>query len=91
MGRIRVIKTAIALSPLFVPRTCTIWDEIIPAWLFADPKDCRYDPCFPLIRPRAPKGGRLSDEGLVLFSDRFDSTRKGRNKRDEESEAKKAN
>ena len=89
MGRIRIIETAVVFGPLFVSGTCTIRDEIISSWLFADPKDCCYDICFPRKRPRASRGGRFSD-GLVCFGDRFDLTRKGRIKRDEESETKKA-
>jgi hypothetical protein len=89
-ARIWVIKTAVAFGPLFVPRTGAIWDEIMSAWLFADPKDCRYDTCFPRIGPRTLRGGRFSDDGLVFFSDRFDLSGKGRIKCDEESETKKA-
>src|SRR5262245_24162750 len=53
-GRIRIIETAVAFSPLFIPCTCAIWDEIISTRLFTDPKDCRYDVCFPRERPRRP-------------------------------------
>jgi hypothetical protein len=72
---------------LFVPGACAIRDEIISTWLFADPKNCRYDICFPRIRPR---GRRFSEAGLVLSTDRFDLS-EGRIKRDEESETKKTN
>jgi hypothetical protein len=91
MGRVRVIKTAVAFGPLFVPRTGAIWDEILSARLFADPKDCCYDPCFPRIRPLTPRCARFSDDGLVVFSDRFASSRKGRIKCGEDSKTKKAN
>ncbi len=69
MGRIWVIKTAVAFCPLFVPGTCTIRSEIISTWLFADPKDCCYDTCFPRSLPRRPRGGQFFAEGLVF--DRF--------------------
>jgi hypothetical protein len=55
VGRIRVVKTAVIFRPLFVPRACAIWDGIISARLFADPKDSCYDTFFPGIpqcRPR---------------------------------------
>ena len=29
MGRVRVIKTAVAFGPLFVPGACVIWDQIM--------------------------------------------------------------
>jgi hypothetical protein len=88
-GRIRVIKTAVAFCPLFVPGTCAIRDEIMSAWLFADPKDRCYDTYFPWIPPRRSGGGRFSGERLVLFSGRFDLTAKGWIKCDEERETKK--
>jgi hypothetical protein len=90
MGRIWVIKTAVIFCPAFVPGTCAIRDEIISTWLFADPKDCRNDTCFPWIPLRRPGGGRFSDEGLAFFSDRFGLSRKGRIICDEERETKKA-
>ena len=55
IGRVRVIKTAVAFGPLFVPRTGAIWDEIMSARLFADPKDCCYNACFPRVPLRLPK------------------------------------
>ena len=61
MGRIWVIKTAVAFCPLFVPGTCAIRDEIISTWLFADPKDRCHDVCFPWIRLR----GREVDDFLM--------------------------
>src|SRR4029077_2440951 len=71
MGRIWVIKTAVVSCPAFVPGTCAIRDEIISTWLFADPKDCCNDACFPWIPPHRPRGGQFSDEGLAFFSERF--------------------
>src|SRR6266699_2101712 len=67
VGRIRVVKTAVISCPLFVPGTCAIWDGIISAWLFADPKDSCYDTFFPRIPPCRPrtlrsKGGIKCDE-----------------------------
>src|SRR6476660_9289940 len=47
MGRIWIVKTTVVFGPLFVPGTCAIRDEIISTCLFADPKDCCYDICFP--------------------------------------------
>src|SRR5262245_39102897 len=64
---IRVVKAAVAFGPLFVPRACTIRDEIISSWLFANPKDCRHDICFPAKRSG---GRRFSDADLILFSAR---------------------
>src|SRR6266516_6066441 len=90
MGRIWVIKTAVVFCPSFVPGTCAIRDRIISTWSFADPKDCRYNACFPRIPPRRPRGGRFSGQGLVFFSDRFDLSSKGRLIRDEKCETKKA-
>jgi hypothetical protein len=90
MGRICVIKTAVVSRPLFVPGARPIRHEIIPARLFADPKDCCNDTSFPRIPPRRPRGGRFSDEGLVFFSDRFGLSTKGRIICDEERETKKA-
>ena len=57
MGRIWVIKTAVVFCPSFVPGTCAIRDKIISTGLFADPKDCCYNTCFPRIPPRGPRGG----------------------------------
>src|SRR5215467_11684872 len=68
MGRIRIIKTAVAFYPLFVPRTCAIRDEIVSAWRFPDPKECRYNICFPRVLPRRPRGGRFFDERLIFSS-----------------------
>jgi len=90
MGRIWVIKTAVVFCPSFVPGTCAIRDEIISTWLFADPKDCCNDTCFPWIPLPRPGGGRFSDEGLAFFSDGFGLSRKGRIICDEERETKKA-
>ncbi len=90
MGRIWVIKTAVVFCPSFVPGTCTIRDEIISTWPFADPKDCCYNTCFPRMPSRRPTGGRFSDQGLVFFSDRFDLSSKRRIICDEECETKKA-
>jgi hypothetical protein len=89
MGRIRVVKTAVAFCPLFVPRTCAIRDEIVPARLFPDPEECRYNICFPRVLPRRPRGGRLFDERLIFSSDRFALSSKGRIKRDQERETKR--
>src|SRR5436305_12391437 len=91
MSRVRVVKTAVAFGPLFVPRTGMIWDEIISAWLFPDPKDCGHDIWFPAIRSRTCRGGRFSDDGLVFFGDRFALSSKGQIKFDEEKETKKRN
>jgi hypothetical protein len=78
MGGIWVVETTVVFGPLFVPGTCAIWDEIISAWLFADPKDSCYDICFPWKRPRRPRGRRFSDAGLVLFGARFNLGSKSR-------------
>src|SRR6516225_7045862 len=78
MGRVRVIKTAVAFVPFFVPRAGPIWDEIMSTWLFADPKDCRHDICFPRIQPNTRRDGRFFDDGLVFSSYRFALCRKGR-------------
>ncbi len=67
-----------------------IRDEIISTWLFADPKDCCNDTCFPWIPLRRSGGGRFSDEGLAFSSDRFGLSSKGWIICDEESETKKA-
>ena len=90
IGRIWIIKTAIALGPLLVPRACMIWDEIISVWRFTDPKECRYNICFPRVPPYTPRGGRSCNDRFVLFNDRFDFNGKRRIKCDEESEANKA-
>jgi len=89
IGRIWVIKTAVVSCPSFVPGTCAIRDEIISTWLFADPKDCCNNSCFPRIPSRRPRGGQFSDEGVAFFSDRF-CLSKGRITCDEERETKKA-
>ena len=72
IGRIWIVKTSVAFCPLFVPRTCAIRDEIISTWLFADPKDCCYDICFPRKRLRPPRGGRFSDEDFIFLVDRLE-------------------
>src|SRR5262249_43769137 len=90
IGRVRIIKTAIAFCPLFVPCTCAIRDEIIATRLLADPKECSYDICFPPVPPSTPRGGRFRNDRLVFFNDSFDLSGKRRMKRDEESETKKA-
>jgi hypothetical protein len=89
VGRIRIIKTAVAFCPLFVPRTCAIRDEIVSARLFSDPEECRYNICFPRVPLRRPRGGRFFDERLILSSDRFVLGSKGRIKRDQERETKR--
>ena len=90
IGRIWIIKTAIALGPLLIPRACVIWDEIISMWRFTDPKECCYNICFLWVPSYTPRGGRSCNDGFVLFNDRFDFSGKRRTKRDEESETKKA-
>src|ERR1700746_468880 len=90
MDRIWVIETTVVFCPLLVPSACAIRDEIMSTWLFADPKDCCYDACFPRIQPCRPRGGRFSGEGFVFFSDRFDLSSNSRINCDEEREAKKA-
>ena len=61
MGGVWIVKTTVVFGPLFVPRTGAIRDEIISTWLFADPKDCCYDICF----PRKPRAGREADDFLM--------------------------
>ena len=89
IARIRVVETAVVFCPLFVPRTCAIWDKIVSAWLFADPKDCGYDLSFPRILARRPRGGSFSDEGFVFVSDGFDLSSKGWIKCGKQRETKK--
>jgi hypothetical protein len=89
MGRIRVIKTAEALCPVFVPRACVIRDEIVSAWLFPDPEEGCHNICFPGVPLGSPRDGRFFDERFVFFRDRFDLSSKGRIKRDEERETKR--
>ncbi len=64
MGRIWVIKTAVVFRPSFVPGICAIRDEIISARLFADPKDCCNDTCFPWIPLRRPEADDFLIRGL---------------------------
>jgi hypothetical protein len=89
ISRIRIIKTAIAFCPLFVPCTCAIRDEIIATRLLANPKNSCYDLCFPRIWPRTPRRGRCSDEGFIFVGDRFDLS-EGRIDGDKQSQATKA-
>ena len=77
IARIRVVKTAVAFCPLFVPRTCTIRDKIVTGWLFTDPKNCGHDICFPRILARRPSGGGFSDQGFAFVSDGLDLRSKG--------------
>jgi hypothetical protein len=71
-GRVRIIETAVVSGPLFIPRTCVIRDEIMSAWLFADPKDGGYNICFPWIRPRTPRVRRFAFGGFIFVGDRLD-------------------
>ena len=89
MGRIRIIETAVAFGPLFIPRTCVIGDEVMSTWLFADPKDRGYNICFPRIRPCTKRAGRFSDDRFALLRNRFRLSSDGAIKRDE-SETTKA-
>ncbi len=82
MGRIWVIKPAVAFCPLFVPGTCAIRREIMSSGLFADPEDRCHNVCF----PRVLRG--LSGERLVF--DRFTLSGEAGTERDEERETKKA-
>src|SRR5262249_43825836 len=76
ISRIRVVETAIVFCPLFVPRTCAVGNKIVSTWLFADPKECGYDICFPRILTRRSNGGSFSGERFVF--DGFSLSSKGR-------------
>jgi len=89
MSRIRIVKTAIAFCPLFVPRACAIRDEIVSAWRFADPEDCCYNIYFPWVPLRNPRGGRFSDERLVFFRDRLALSSKSQISHDQKCETKR--
>jgi hypothetical protein len=88
MGGIWIVEPPVVFRPFFVPGTRTIRDEIISSWLFPDPKDGCYNICLPGKRLRGPKG-RSSNEGLILFTNRFDLS-EGGIKRDEDGETQKS-
>jgi hypothetical protein len=89
MGGIRIIETAVAFCPLFVPRARAIRNQIVSTWLLANPKDRGYDICFPRIKPSTRRDGRVSDDWLILSNKRFSLSSENRIKPDEESETKK--
>jgi len=66
-GRIGVVKATIIFSPLLIPGTRAIRDEIISARLFADPKNCGHDVRFPRERSRSSSGRRFPDTILTFF------------------------
>src|SRR5262249_237193 len=88
-ARIRIIEAAVVFCPLFVHRTCAFWEQIVPAWLFADPKDSGYDISFPRILARRPRGRSFSDERFVFVSGCFDLSSKGWIKCGKQGETKK--
>lgn len=84
MSWIGVIKTAVALGPLFVPGTRAIWDQIMSGGLFANPEDGRYDTRFPRVVWRRSRYRRFSAAAFFFFRDFFDLSRGKRIKCNEE-------
>ena len=88
MSRIGVIKTAVALGPLLVPRTRPIWHQIMSGGLFANPKDGRYDTCFPRVARGRSRDGRFSNAAFFFFCELFDLSRGKRIKCNEERQTR---
>src|SRR5947208_7829298 len=49
VGAIRVVESTVIPGPIFVPRTRTIWDSIVPAWLLTDSENGRHNFLIPRI------------------------------------------
>ena len=55
VGAIRVVESTVIPGPVFVSRTRTIWDRIVPARLLADPENGRHNFLLPLVPFRVPR------------------------------------
>src|SRR5207253_7832344 len=54
VSAIRVVESTVIPGPIFVPRTRTIWDRIVPARLLTDPENGRHNFLLPWIPFRVP-------------------------------------
>src|ERR1041384_2813518 len=65
VGPLRIIEAAVIRLTIQIPRTAEIWHWVIPAGLFSNPEDSRYDVGLPrkTLRYR-PRTGRNVDDRL---------------------------
>src|SRR5947207_8662152 len=65
VGAIRVVESTVIPGPIFVPRTRTIWDRIVPARLLTDPENGRHN----FLLPRIPFRSEEHTSELQSHSD----------------------